>query len=117
MKLFQQLAASIKAGVVFHMTVRAAGENMQVELHPECDAGKTGIAIPHKALIATPEELDAAIPGFLETYLASSVNLTEQIEQARVAMAAAEDAAKEAVKKAATTKVAPRRHRPQAQVP
>jgi PRTRC genetic system protein E len=106
MNLFQKFAASAAAGVVFHLTIRSAGNEMRLDILPETNSGKTGILIPPQALIATPEELDANVPGFLDTYLASTKNLNDQITAANAVMAQAEADAKVAVQKAATPKTA-----------
>lgn len=92
------------SGVVFHLTMRQAGDRMQVELIPECDAGKTGIVIPPRALLATPEELDEKMPAFLDSYLQATGSLQQQIENTRSVMEQAEAEAREASSKAAASK-------------
>lgn len=104
MNLFKQLTAPVAAGVVFHLTVRASGDKMQLEVIPVCDSGKTGISLTPRAFVGSPEELDAEFPGFLETYVTSTNNLTEQIAVSKTVMEAAELAAKEAVKNASAFK-------------
>lgn len=104
MNLFQKFAPTVMSGVVFHLTMRQAGDLMQVELIPECDAGKTGIVIPPRALLATPEELDEKMPAFLDLYLQSTGSIQQQIEDTKSVMKEAEAAAQETTRKAAEPK-------------
>jgi PRTRC genetic system protein E len=106
MKFFQKFASLTAAGVVFHVTMRAAGENMQLELLPVADPGKTGIALLPRTFVGTAEELDRDIPEFLDGYLINTSNLREQMDAANVAMKKAEDDAKAAVAKASEAKPA-----------
>lgn len=101
MQLFTKLEPLIKAGVVMRLTIKAVGDNMQVDILPECDTGKTGIAIPPRAFMASAAELDAEFPGVLDTYVPSAVGLTEQIAVTQAILDKATAEAKEASAKAA----------------
>lgn len=108
MNLFTKFAPLVKAGAVVHLTLRAVGDNMQLEILPMCDAGKTGLAIPPRAFLATPEELDAEMPAVIETYVTAAVSLSDQIAVTKVVMEDAERTAKETASKTASTpKAAP----------
>lgn len=104
MSLFTKLAPLVQAGAVVHITLRQVGANMQLEILPEVDAGKTGISIPPRAFQATPEELDAKIPGFLDTYVGAAVNLSDQIAVTVAVMDKAQEDARETTKKAQVAK-------------
>lgn len=104
MSLFTKLAPLVQAGAVVHITLRQVGANMQLEILPEVDAGKTGITIPPRAFQATPEELDEKIPGFLDTYVGAAVNINDQIAVTVVVMEKAQEEARETTKKLQTAK-------------
>ncbi len=104
MSLFTKLAPLVQAGAVVHITLRQVGANMQLEILPEVDAGKTGISIPPRAFQATPEELDAKIPGFLDTYVGAAVNINDQIAVTVAVMDKAQEEARETTKKLQTAK-------------
>jgi len=106
MNFFEKFAALTAAGVVFHLTMRAAGTNMQLELLPVADPGKTGISLLPRTFVGTAQELDAEIPSFLDSYLVTTSNLREQMDAANAALKKAELEAQEAVKKAAEVKTA-----------
>lgn len=104
MNFFKQFAGLVQAGVVFQLTMRAAGDKMQVDILPQADTGKTGIVMPPKSFVATAAEFDAEMPGFLEGYLAATAAIQDQFAAASTEMAAAVEAAKQAAKKATTAK-------------
>jgi len=104
MSLFTKLAPLVQAGAVVHITLRQVGANMQLEILPEVDAGKTGITIPPRAFQATPEELDEKIPGFLDTYVGAAVNINDQIAVTVAVMEKAQEEARETTKKLQTAK-------------
>jgi PRTRC genetic system protein E len=113
MEMFKKFAALVEAGMVFTIKIqKSAGENgqMRLDILPETAAGVKGVVIPARALVATPEELDQEIPGFLETYLASTADLRDQIAVTQTVMDQAakdaQDAAKAAAGKKADTKKA-----------
>lgn len=104
MTLFTKFAPLVQAGVVVHLTLRQVGNNMQLEILPVCDAGKTGITVPPRAFLASPEELDQKIPGFLDGYVAASVDINDQIAVTVAVMDKAQEDAREATKKAQEAK-------------
>lgn len=104
MSLFTKLAPLVQAGAVVHITLRQVGANMQLEILPEVDAGKTGISIPPRAFQATPEELDEKIPGFLDTYVGAAININDQIAVTVAVMDKAQEEARETTKKLQTAK-------------
>lgn len=104
MTLFTKFAPLVQAGVVVHLTMRQVGKDMQLEILPVCDAGKTGITVPPRAFLATPEELDEKIPGFLDTYVSAAVSINDQIAVTVAVMDKAQEDAREATKKAQQAK-------------
>lgn len=104
MSLFTKLAPLVQAGVVVHLTLRQVGQEMQLEILPLRGTSETGIAIPPRAFLATPEELDDKIPAFLDGYVAAAVDITDQIAMTTAAMDKAKEAAREATKKAQEAK-------------
>lgn len=109
MNLFQQFAPLVAAGVTIQMKLSANGEKMQLDLIPVAKENKAGITLTPKALVATAAELDAQLPTFLESYLASQVTISGLIEQSQAELTAAEEAARalaEQARAAAATKVA-----------
>lgn len=94
MNLFQQFAPLVAAGVTIQMKLSANGEKMQLDLIPVAKENKAGITLTPKALVATAAELDAQLPTFLESYLASQVTISGLIEQSQAELTAAEEAAK-----------------------
>lgn len=104
MTLFTKFSPLVQAGVVVHLTLRQVGKDMQLEILPVCDAGKTGIALPPRAFLASPEELDEKMPGFLESYVSAAVNINEQIAVTVAVMDKAQEDAREATKKAQQAK-------------
>jgi len=95
MNLIQQFAALIQSGVTVHIKLSRFGNEVQMDILPIAAGNATGISLPPKALLGTAQELDEALPGFLQTYLHSSSNIQQQIEQATSELKAAEEAAKE----------------------
>lgn len=96
MTIFTNLAKLVESGVVISLTLRNAKDGkLQLELLPQAEAGKTGLSIPPKAFIATPAELDEKMPDFLANYAGQATSLNEQIQQAKVALEAAERAVKD----------------------
>jgi PRTRC genetic system protein E len=106
MTLFTKFAPLVKAGVVVHLTLRAVGKDMQLEILPVCDSGKTGITVPPRAFLGTPEELDEKIPGMLDTYVSAATDLNDQIAVTTAVMEKAQESAREVTKKAAEVKPA-----------
>ncbi len=109
MNLFQQFAPLVAAGVTIQMKLSANGEKLQLDLIPVAKENKAGITLTPKALVATAAELDAQLPTFLESYLASQVTISGLIEQSQAELTAAEEAAKalaEQARAAAATKAA-----------
>lgn len=104
MTLFTKFAPLVQAGVVVHLTLRQVGKNIQLEILPVCDAGKTGITVPPRAFLASPEELDENIPGFLDTYVSAAVDINDQIAVTVAVMDKAQEDAREATKKAQEAK-------------
>ncbi|MFC6281177.1 PRTRC system protein E [Polaromonas aquatica] len=104
MTLFTKFSPLVKAGVVVHLTMRQVGNDMQLEILPVCDAGKTGISVPPRAFLASPEELDEKIPGLLETYVSAAVDINYQIAVTVAVMDKAQEDAREATKKAQQAK-------------
>lgn len=102
MKLFTQFAPLVQAGVVVHLTLRAVGGKMQLEILPACDSGETGIAIPPRAFLAPAEDLDKDIPDFLDTYVSTAMNLSDQIAETKAVLIEAKKGAEDAVKAART---------------
>jgi PRTRC genetic system protein E len=104
MTLFTKFAPLVQAGVVVHLTMRQVGKDMQLEILPVCDAGKTGITVPPRAFLASPEELDEKIPGMLDTYVSAAVSINDQIAVTVAVMDKAQEDAREATKKAQQAK-------------
>lgn len=104
MTLFTKLAPLVQAGVVVHLTLRQVGKDMQLEILPVCDAGKTGITVPPRAFLATAEELDEKVPSMLEAYVSAANNINDQIAVTVAVMEKAQEDAREATKKAQQTK-------------
>ncbi|EKD98720.1 MAG: hypothetical protein ACD_23C00300G0008 [uncultured bacterium] len=104
MTLFTKFAPLVQAGVVVHLTLRQVGKDMQLEILPVCDAGKTGITVPPRAFLASPEELDEKIPGLLDTYVSAAVDINDQIAVTVAVMGQAQEDAREATKKAQQAK-------------
>lgn len=102
MNLFQQLAPLVSSGVVMRLAIRMHGDNMQLDIIPEVEHGKTGISVPAQALIGSAVELDERVSDFLAGYVASAANLNEQIAVAKAVMEKALEDAKDAVKSAAS---------------
>ena len=109
MNLFQQFSPLVAAGVSIQMKLSANGQNMQLDLIPVAKENRAGITLTPKALVATAAELDAQLPAFLESYLATQLTISGLIEQSQAELKAAEDAAKalaDQAKAAAATKTA-----------
>lgn len=96
MSLIEKLAPLVAAGVVVHLTLRKAGDKVQLEILPEADTRKTGIAIPPRAFLGTAQELDAGLEDFLPNYVRSATGLNDQIAETAQVMAQAEEDAKQA---------------------
>jgi PRTRC genetic system protein E len=61
MKLIEHFDALIKAGVVLHFKIAAAGDNVQLDIIPVGKDSKTGVSLPPQALVGSAAEIDAGL--------------------------------------------------------
>ena len=105
MKLISPFKSLIQGGVVLNFKISAAGgENVQMDILPQGKDSATGVALPPKALVGTPEELDAGLEEYLQKYAASVARVAEVVANADAELRTIEEAAAAQAKKAVEDK-------------
>lgn len=101
MKLISPFKSLIQGGVVLTFKISAAGgENVQMDILPQGKDSATGVALPPKALVGTPEELDAGLEEYLQKYAASVARVADVVANADAELRTIEEAAAAQAKKA-----------------
>lgn len=101
MKLISPFKSLIQGGVILTFKISAAGgENVQLDILPQGKDTATGVALPPKALIGTPEEIDAGLEEYLQKYAASVARVAEVVAKADAELKTIEEAAAAQAKKA-----------------
>lgn len=101
MKLISPFKSLIQGGVILTFKISAAGgENVQMDILPQGKDSATGVALPPKALVGTPEEIDAGLEEYLQKYAASVVRVADVVAKADAELKTIEDAAAAQAKKA-----------------
>ena len=101
MKLISPFKSLIQGGVILTFKISAAGgENVQMDILPQGKDSATGIALPPKALVGTPEEIDAGLEEYLQKYAASVARVADVVANADAELKTIEEAASAQAKKA-----------------
>lgn len=107
MKLISPFKSLIKGGVVLNFKISAAGgENVQMDILPQGKDSATGVSLPPKALVGTPEEIDASLEEYLQKYAASVTRVADVVANADAELQNIEQAAAAQAKKAVEEKAA-----------
>lgn len=105
MKLISPFKSLIKGGVVLSFKISAAGgENVQLDILPQGKDSATGVSLPPKALVGTPEEIDSSLEEYLQKYAASVTRVADVVANADVELNNIEQAAAAQAKKAVEEK-------------
>ena len=101
MKLISPFKSLLQGGVILTFKIAAAGgENVQLDILPQGKDSATGVALPPKALVGTPEEIDAGLEEYLQKYAASVVRVADVVAKADAELKTIEEAASAQAKKA-----------------
>ena len=101
MKLISPFKSLIQGGVILTFKISAAGcENVQLDILPQGKDSATGVALPPKALVGTPEEIDAGLEEYLQKYAASVARVADVVAKADAELKTIEEAAAAQAKKA-----------------
>lgn len=95
MKLISPFKSLIQGGVILTLKISAAGgENVQLDILPQGKDSATGVSLPPKALIGTPEEIDASLGEYLQKYAASVARVADVVANADAELKTIEDKSK-----------------------
>lgn len=100
MKLISPFKSLIQGGVTLTKISAAGGENVQLDILPQGKDSATGVALPPKALVGTPEEIDAGLEEYLQKYAASVTRVADVVAKADAELKTIEEAASAQAKKA-----------------
>lgn len=104
MKLIEHFDALIKAGVVLHFKIAAAGDNVQLDIIPVGKDSKTGVSLPPQALVGSAAEIDDGLDEFLPKYAGTVARIADVVAKADTELAAVEAAASAQAKRAVEEK-------------
>lgn len=112
MNFIKKLAPLMEMGVVFHIKVSQAGDQVQLDIIPVAKENKAGVRLKAQSIVATADEIDQNLETFLTGYLNATSNLQSMIAESEKMLEAAQAAAKEQIAEAAkSTKNAPPKRR------
>lgn len=102
MKLISPFKSLLQGGVILNFKIAAAGsgENVQLDILPQGKDSSTGVSLPPKALVGTPEEIDSQLEEYLQKYATSVTRVAEVVANADAELKKIEDEAAAAAKKA-----------------
>lgn len=105
MKLLSPFKSLIQGGVILTFKISAAGgENVQLDILPKGKDTATGVSLPPKALVGTPEEIDAHLEEYLQKYAVSVSRVADVVASADAELKTLEQAAATQAKKAVEEK-------------
>ena len=94
MAFFNQIQDLLKAGIRLTIQAKSVGDLLQLDIIPAIEAGASGVAIPPCSFTGTSDELDTAVPEFLQEYSSRVLGLKQQMTSV---MAAIDQAGADAV--------------------
>lgn len=79
MAFFNQIQDLLKAGIRLTIQAKSVGDLLQLDIIPAIEAGASGVAIPPCSFTGTSDELDTAVPEFLQEYSSRVLGLKQQM--------------------------------------
>ena len=105
MKLISPFKSLIQGGVILTFKISAAGgDRVQLDILPQGKDSATGVSLPPKAFVGTPEEIDAGLEEYLPKYAGTVARVADVVANADADLRSLEEAAAAQAKKAVEDK-------------
>jgi PRTRC genetic system protein E len=115
MKLISPFKSLIQGGVILTFKISAAGgDRVQLDILPQGKDSATGVSLPPKALVGTPEEIDAGLEEYLPKYAGTVARVADVVANAESELKTLEEAAAAQAKKAVEDKSKAKTNTPKA---